>query len=117
MCEETMKLSRFVVPLIAAGTIFTAGCAHQTYYAPPPPPPPAYSVPPLIAQAQRDGFRAGRDDGARDAYIHFGYHPRRDRKYHDCPGYNPALGPFGPYRDAFRNAYLRGYYKGFYNQP
>ncbi|WP_260737920.1 hypothetical protein [Tunturiibacter lichenicola] len=112
-----MKLSGFALPLIAATCIFTAGCAsHTAYYAPPPPPPPVgyNSVPPLIARADHEGFRAGSEDGARDAYNGFGYHPQHDRKFHTTPGYDAALGPYQPYRDAFRQSYLRGYDQGFH---
>ena len=115
--EDAMKLSRLAFPIITAATLFAAGCAsHPYYYAQGPPPPPYASVPPLIARADHEGFRAGAQDGARDAYSGFGYQPRRDRKYHDTPGYDAALGPFGPYRDAFRSAYLRGYDQSFYHR-
>jgi hypothetical protein len=67
----------------------------------------------LIARADHEGFRAGSEDGARDRVNGFGYHPRNDRRYHDAPGYDPSMGPFGPYRDAFHNDYLRGYDQGF----
>jgi ribosome modulation factor len=112
-----MKLSHLALPL-ALACLFTAGCASHTYYGPPPPPPPpGYNgVPPLIERAQHEGFRAGSEDGARDAYNGFGYHPQRDRKFHNAPGYDPALGPFGPYRDAFRRAYLQGYDTGFHRR-
>ena len=111
-----MKLSYLALPVAAAACLFTAGCAsHTAYYAPaPPPPPPGYnSVPPLIARADHEGFRAGTEDGARDLYNGFGYHPQHDRKFHSTPGYDAALGPYEPYRDAFRRAYLRGYDQGF----
>jgi hypothetical protein len=52
----------------------------------------------------------------RDAYHGFGYQPRRDRAFHDTPGYDPGLGPYGAYRDAFRSAYLQGYDRGFYRR-
>jgi len=107
-----MKFSRFALPLVGALCIFTAGCAPHPYYAPGPPPPP----PPLIQQADSRGFRSGMDDGARDISSGYGYHPRRDRKYQQTPGYDPAFGPFGPYRDAFRRAYLRGYDQAFYRR-
>jgi hypothetical protein len=109
-----MKLSYFALPVAAAACLFTAGCAshHTAYYAPPPPP--GYnSVPPLIARADHEGFRAGTEDGARDLYNGFGYHPQHDRKFHGTPGYDSALGPYEPYRDEFRRAYLRGYDQGF----
>ena len=111
-----MKLSRFAVPFVGAALLLTAGCASRAYYAAPPPPPPYAGVSPLIARAQSEGFRAGSYDGARDAHNGYGYHPRHDRKFRNTPGYAPALGPFPPYRDAFRNAYLRGYDRGFYNR-
>jgi hypothetical protein len=113
-----MKLFRVALPFIAAACLFTAGCASHPYYAvAPPPPPQSYnSVPPLIARADHEGFRAGSEDGVRDAYNGVGHHPERDRKYHDAPGYDPALGPFGPYRNAFRSAYLRGYDQAFYRR-
>jgi hypothetical protein len=100
--------------VISAAALFMAGCAPH-YYAPPPPPPPN-AVPALIQRADYEGFRTGRDDGARDAYNGTGYHPQHDRKVHDTPGYDPALGPYGPYRDSFRRAYLRGYDQGFHRR-
>lgn len=114
-----MNLSRPVhlaLPLIAAACLLTAGCAHRTYVGPPPPPPPYPGPSPLIQSAEHRGFRAGVDDGARDAYNHLGYHPKRTRNFHDTPGYNPSFGPFGPYRSTFRDAYLRGYNQGFYRR-
>jgi len=112
-----MNLSRLAFPLVAAACLLMVGCAsHPYYYASPPPPPPYNSAPPLIARADHEGFRSGSEDGARDAYNGFGHHPERDRKFHDAPGYDPALGPFGPYRDAFRSAYVRGYNQAFYRR-
>jgi len=111
-----MKLSLFALPLVTAACLFTAGCAPHPYYAVAPAPPPYNSVPPLIARADHEGLRAGSEDGARDLYNGFGHHPERDRKYRDTPGYDPALGPFRPYRDAFRSAYVRGYDQAFYRR-
>ena len=102
--------SRLVLPLAGSACLMMAGCAQRAYA--PPPPPPVYANP-LIQQADDRGFRAGLNDGARDASNGTGYHPRRDRKYAETPGYDPGLGPYPPYRDAFRRAYLRGYYNGF----
>lgn len=99
-----MKLARIALPLVAATLLFPAGCASHPYYAPGPPPPPYNGGPSLLESAQREGFRAGTSDGARDAYNGFGYHPKRDRKFRDVRG---------PYRDAFRGAYLQGYDQGF----
>ncbi len=111
-----MQPSRSLLLLSASFALGLAGCSHHTYYvAPPPPPPPpqAYrEVPPLVQLAQQNGYRAGLDEGARDAYQR-GYHPRNDRAFHDTPGYDPRLGPFPPYRDAFREAFLRGYDRNF----
>jgi hypothetical protein len=115
--EDAMELSRIALLPVTLACLFTAGCAaHPNYYVPAPQAPPYNSVPPLIARADHEGFRAGSEDGARDAYNGFGHHPERDRKYHEAPGYDPALGPFGPYRDAFRSAYVRGYDQGFYRR-
>ena len=111
-----MKLSRVAFPVVAAACLMTAGCASHSYYAVAPPPPPYNSVPPLIDRASHEGFRAGSQDGTRDLYNGFGHHPERDRKFHDAPGYDPALGPYGPYRDAFRSAYVRGYNQAFYRR-
>ena len=52
----------------------------------------------------------------RDAYNGYGHHPERERAYPDTPGYDPALGPYGPYRDAFRTSYRRGYDQAFYRR-
>jgi hypothetical protein len=113
-----MKLSRLVVPMVAVASFFIAGCASHTYYAPGPPPPPAgyNGAPPLIERAQHEGYRAGTADGARDAYNGYGYHPQHDRNFRDTPGYDPAFGPYRPYRDAFRAAYLQGYDQGFHRR-
>ncbi len=107
-----MKLLR-PAALLCSALLFTALGCHSTY-APPPPPPPYAQVPPLVQLADRNGFETGRADGARDVESGFAYAPRHTRAFHDCPGYDPQLGPFGPYRDAFRNAYLRGYDRGFH---
>jgi hypothetical protein len=107
---------------IAATSLLTlaiaiSGCANQQYAAAPPPaPPPAYQqAPPLIAIADRDGFKTGRADGARDAYEGRPYRARSTRAYYDTPGFDPHLGgPFPDYQNAFRNAYLRGYDQGYH---
>ena len=111
-----MKLSRVASPLLTLACLVTAGCASHPYYAVAPAPPPYNSVPLLITRADHEGFRMGSENGARDAYNGYGHHPQHDRAYHDTPGYDPALGPFGPYRDAFRTAYLRGYDQAFYHR-
>jgi hypothetical protein len=112
-----MELSRVAPLLGAAACIVFTGCASHAYYAvAPAPPPPYYSVPPLIARAEHEGFRAGSENGSRDLYNGFGHRPERDRAYHETRGYDPALGPFGPYRDAFRRAYIRGYDQSFYRR-
>jgi hypothetical protein len=109
-----MKLSRIALPLVSVSCLFAAGCAQHPYYVAAPA---TYaSAPPLIERADRDGFRSGSEDGARDAYNGFAHRPERDRKFHDTPGYDPALGPYGPYRDAFRRAYVRGYDQAFYRR-
>ncbi len=105
------------ISLLAAATLFTAGCAQHPYYSATPPPAAYYqSAPLLVERAEREGFRAGSENGARDLYNGFGHHPQHDRSYHDTPGYDPALGPYGPYRDAFRRSYLRGYDQSFYRR-
>jgi hypothetical protein len=111
-----MNRNRFLLLGTASLAMITAvGCSHS-YYPPPPPPPPVAQVPPLIQLADRNGFQTGRADGARDAASGYPFEARRTRAYHDTPGYDPALGPFGAYRNAFRNSYLRGYDAGFYHR-
>src|SRR6185437_17070322 len=86
--EDSMNLSRPVhlaLALIAAACLLTAGCAHRTYVGPPPPPPPYPGPSPLIQSAEQQGFRAGVEDGSRDAYNRIGYHPKRTRAFHDTP--------------------------------
>ena len=111
-----MRLKRSL-PLILvpfASVLFSTGCARRVaYYAPPPPPPAYQEIPPLVQLAQREGFRLGNDDGARDAYYRSGYHPKSDPGFRETPGYDPRLGPFPPYREAFRAAYLNGYDRSF----
>ncbi len=116
-----MKSPRVSALLFALPLAVLAGCSSHHYYgyAPPPPPPPTYAyngAPPLIEQARHEGFRIGSDNGSRDAYRGYGYQPKHDRAYHDTPGYDPALGPYGAYRDAFRQAYLSGYDRGYYRR-
>ena len=108
-----------VLSLAGAATLLAVtGCASHPYYAAAPPPPPqAYEQrPPLIELADRNGFQTGNTDGARDAYDGRRFNPQHTRAFHDTPGYNPNLGPFEPYRRAFRDAYLRGYDAGFRRQ-
>jgi len=109
-------MNRPLLLLLAAAALFVSGCYDQPISAPPPPPAPAYAgqMPPLLQLADSNGFRAGSDDGARDAYYHAGYTPRRDTKYRDAPGYDYRLGPIPPYVDEFRRAYLRGYDRAYY---
>lgn len=111
-----MKAPKMVLVLTAA-ILTTAGCSQRRYYAPPPPPPPPVQVvPPLVQEAEHNGFRMGMDAGSRDGYNGSGYHPKRDGAFRSTPGYDPRLGPVGPYQNAFRNAFLRGYDKGFYRR-
>src|ERR1700685_1702456 len=114
-----MKFARLAALPIVLTSLFMTGCASRTYYAAAPPPPPYngyQSAPPLIARAEQEGFRIGSVDGARDAYNRFGHHPQHDPNFHDTPGYDPAMGPYGPYRDAFRKSYLRGYDESYYRR-
>jgi hypothetical protein len=112
-----LRFLRFLLPGVAAATIFLGGCSHpQPYYPPPPPPPSGVAVLPLVSMAEQNGFRAGVDDGSRDAYRGSGYAPRRDRRFRNAPGYDPNFGPRGPYVQYFRAAYLRGYDKGYYRR-
>ena len=114
-----MKFAR-VAPLpVILVSLFMTGCASRTYYAAAPPPPPYngyQSAPPLIERAEHEGFRIGSEAGARDAYNGFGHHPQHDRSFHDTPGYDPAMGPYSAYRDAFRRSYLRGYDESYYRR-
>jgi hypothetical protein len=111
--NQFLLLGTFSLALLAS-----VGCASHTYYppAPPPPPPPVAQLPPLIQLADRNGFDTGRSDGARDAASGYPFQPRRTRAYAETPGYDANLGPYGPYRNAFRNEYLRGYNIGFYRR-
>ena len=99
---------------VSSSLLFAAlGCSHP-YYPPPPPPPPSIAPGPTLVQlADRNGFQTGRSDGAMDVQRGIPPHPRRTRAYHDTPGYDPQLGPFPVYRDAFRDAYMRGYQRGY----
>lgn len=111
-----MKLSRLILPFVAAGVLLTAGCAKNYYAAaPPPPPPPVDTVSPMVAHARHEGYRSGQDDAVRDLYYRTGYHPRNNWKYRDTPGFQPGMGPFGVYQNTFRLAYLSGYDHGYNN--
>ena len=105
-----------VLPALAA-IVSLLGCYDHPYYAPPPPPAPIYAPPAtLLDLANRNGFHAGIQDGARDAYNGYAFAPRRTGAYRDAPGYDPQLGPVEPYVNTFRNSYLAGYDKGFYRR-
>lgn len=111
--KATMMKRSLLMLAVTSPLLFVAlGCAH-TYYPPPPPPPPVAQVPTLVQLAERNGFQTGRSDGAMQADRGLPPHPQHTRAFHDTPGYNPQLGPFPVYRDAFRNAYLRGYQRGY----
>jgi hypothetical protein len=106
-----------LLPAIALTVLLAGvGCAHNYPPPPPPPPPPAVEAPPLLQLADRNGFQTVRSDGERDAVNGLPFHARATRAYRDTPGYDPQLGPFPVYRDAFRNAYLRGYDRGYYHR-
>lgn len=110
---RSVRIARILAPAIAAACLLASGCAQRVYGPPGPPPPP---VPNILDIADHNGYRAGFDDGVRDAVHGFGYQPRHDRRYADTPGYDPDMGPYRPYRNAFRSAYLRGYYDGFHRR-
>jgi hypothetical protein len=110
-----MKRSILMLAVSTTLLFVALGCA-RTYYPPPPPPPPIAQGPSIVQLAERNGFTTGRSDGARDAESGIPYHARRTRAFHDTPGFDPQLGPFPVYRDAFRNAYLRGYRRGYDRQ-
>ena len=109
-----MKHLRILTSVLSPVIVLLAGCAQRTYYAPPPSF--VQTAPPLVQQAESNGFRFGMDDGARDAYNGFGYRAKHDRAFHETPGYDPRFGPFDAYRNYFRSAYLRGYDRGFYRR-
>ena len=111
-----MKLNRLTLALASTLLLAGIGCAHNYPPSPPPPPPPIAQEPPLVQLAARNGFETGRSDGARDSANGEAFHARATRAYRDTPGYDPQLGPFPVYRDAFRNAYLRGYDRGYYRR-
>ncbi len=108
------RQSILITALCSAALLAGTGC-HPRYYAAPPPPPPS-GPPPIVQLADHNGFETGRSDGARESGAGYPFAPRRTRAYHDTPGYDPALGPFNVYQNAFRNAYLRGYDRGFYHR-
>lgn len=67
----------------------------------------------MVQLAERNGFDTGRADGERDVMNGMPSAPLRTRAYHDTPGFQPGMGPYPVYRDAFRHAYLRGYEHGY----
>jgi hypothetical protein len=110
-----MRLNRTLLTAVTGALLLAGvGCAH--HYPPPPPPPPPTQPPALIQTADHNGFETGRADGDRDSSQGLPFRARATRAYHDTPGYDPQLGPFGPYSNAFRNAYLRGYDRGYYHR-
>ena len=112
MKKTPMKRSILMLALSSTLLFAALGCAHR-YYPPPPPPPPMAQGPSIVQLAERNGFTTGRNDGAIDVQRGAPPRPRSTRAFHDTPGYDPQLGPFPVYRNAFRNAYLRGYRRGY----
>jgi len=108
-------MNRPILMLALSSTLcFVAlGCSHPHYYPPPPPPPPMAQGPTLVQLADRNGFETGRSDGSMAAERGLPPRPEHTRAFHDTPGYDPQLGPFPVYRNAFRDAYLRGYQRGY----
>jgi hypothetical protein len=113
--KGTRLMKRLLLLPACAAALLITGCSHPKYYAAPPPP--AYAPgPSVIDLGGRNGYSTGAQDGSRDASFGYPYAPRRTRAYHDTPGYDPNVGPRGPYVNAFRNAYLQGYDKAFYRR-
>ena len=108
-----MKRSILMLALSSSLLFVALGCSHPYYGPPPPPPPPMAQGPSIVQLAERNGFQTGRTDGAMDVERGAPPRPRHTRAFHDTPGYDPQLGPFPVYRDAFRNAYMRGYQRGY----
>ncbi len=111
-----MKRRSSLLAVTSTLLLAAVGCAHNYPPPPPPPPPPMVQVSPLVQLAERNGFATGRAEGARDATNGAPFQARRTRAYHGTPGYDPRLGPFPIYRNAFRTAYLRGYDRGYYRR-
>ena len=113
LTKNTLMKRSLVMLALTSPLLFVAlGCAH-TYYPPPPPPPPMAQGPSIVQLAEHNGFTTGRNDGAIDVQRGAPPRPSRTRAFHDTPGFDPQLGPFPVYRDAFRDAYLRGYRRGY----
>lgn len=99
----------------AAALLFSlAGCADHVYQVDHPFPPPTLGPSALLQLADGNGYRAGFEDGRRDAYYNTTYRARRNPIYAQAPGYDDRLGPPEPYVNGFRLAYLRGYDQGFH---
>ena len=132
-----MRLGRILsIGVCTASIAFALGCADHQWSADnpppppapqydadnqPPPPPPSYegapapypSAPSIVQIADRNGFITGRGDGQRDSYSGRPYRARSTRAYYETPGFDPRIGPFGAYQNAFRLSYLRGYDQGY----
>ena len=108
-----MKRPILMLALSSTLCFVALGCSHPRYYPPPPPPPPMAQGPTLVQLADRNGFETGRSDGSMAAERGLPPRPEHTRAFHDTPGYDPQLGPFPVYRNAFRDAYLRGYQRGY----
>ena len=108
-----MKRPILMLALSSTLCFVALGCSHPHYYPPPPPPPPMAQGPTLVQLADRNGFETGRSDGSMAAERGLPPRPEHTRDFHDTPGYDPQLGPFPVYRNAFRDAYLRGYQRGY----
>lgn len=109
-----MQIKRVLFGAVSSLLLGAAlGCSHNNYVVAAPPPPPV-EVPPLVQLAEHNGFEMGRADGVHALWAGGPNDPRAMRNYNVTPGYDPRLGPFPVYRDAFRDAYLRGFERGYH---
>ena len=63
--------------------------------------------------AQENGFREGRNDGAKDRATGHSFRPTQDDNYKNAPGYSSSMGDRKQYKDAYRQAYQQGYQQGY----
>lgn len=67
-----------------------------------------------MGQVARDnGFRDGRNDGARDRATGHSFRPTQGDNYKNAPGYSSRMGDRQQYKDMYRQAYQQAYREGY----
>ena len=66
-----------------------------------------------MSVARENGFRDGRNDGAKDRATGHSFRPTQGDNYKNAPGYSSNMGDRQQYKDMYRQAYQQAYQQGY----